>query len=489
MLSTTHQNLHTCTPKSHPSFGQKDRSSLGTLWIALLTLVTFLSPTILEAQEEPPPTRDQASYWGQIPAPSDSVTHQFQQRGAPLWEKTLLVPYTVVGLPFSLLKTGLKGTVIFLDENKIIYRVSSLLGQRRGPFGLLLNFKAGGLSGFGGGVSAVHEAFFSPDNKFKLRWESTTRGSHRLNLGLRINDLRSAGWELGGGYHVRPNARFFGVGPGAQESMESFYTQETGWAGLSRRTPLPADLMAEEMVVYSSVGARGPADDDEYDSIDSVFASAKPFGLRDRSDGVTVSLTLTHDTTSEDGRPERQGSQELKASYFKGSDDVSFWTFRAEAEQFIHLVFSKQVLALRGHVTWIEDGGAGEVPFQRLLTNDDPDLLRGYRDFRWRDRGLTALSVEYRWPIWANKTADGIGLDAYLLTDIGQVFGEFEEISFSNLADSYGFGIRLIGNSGFKGRLEVAWSDEDTVIRLRADQVFQFAKGGLFHGRDQVALR
>jgi hypothetical protein len=460
-----------------------------TCWVVLLVLAALLSPVASRGEPPEGTSAAQVSYWGEIPSPSDSVTFTFTQRETPLWEKTLLVPYTIVGFPLGLFKTGFKETVVFLDEKKIIYRIGTLMGPRRGPFGILLNFRAGGLSGLGGGLSAVHDDFFSPDNAFKLRWESTSRGSHRLNLGIRINDPRSAGFEFGAGYRVRPNARFFGIGPTTPESMESFHTQEVGWVGLSRRTPLPGSFMAEGMALYSAVGARGPRDDEDYDSIDSVFASAKPFGLRDRSDGVTFSLSLAHDTTSEDGRPERQGSQELKASYFTGSDDVSFWTFRADAEQFIHLLFSKQVLALRGYITWIEGAEAGEVPFQRLMTNDDPDLLRGYRDFRWRDRGITALSVEYRWPIWAAKTVDGVGLDAYLLTDIGQVFGELDEISLDNLADSYGVGVRLIGNKGFTGRVEIAWSDEDTVFRLRADQIFQFAKGGLFHGRDQVALR
>ena len=44
-------------------------------------------------------------------------------------------------------------------------------------------------------------------------------------------------------------------------------------------------------------------------------------------------------------------------------------------------------------------------------------------------------------------------------------------------------------NGGFGGRVEVGRSEEGTVIRLRMDQVFQYARGSLMHGQDQVALR
>ena len=173
----------------------------------------------------------------------------------------------------------------------------------------------------------------------------------------------------------------------------------------------------------------------------------------------------------------------------EGTSASDFWTLRAELQQFVPLWFSKQALALRFFSSWIAPDDRKRMPFQRLLTNDDPDLLRGYYDFRWRDRGLAALTIEYRWPLWANRTADTEGADIYLFSDVGQVFDEFDEISRETVTLSYGGGVRFSGIAGFIGRFEVAWSEEDVVLRLRSDQVFQFAKEGLLHGRDQVALR
>jgi hemolysin activation/secretion protein len=77
----------------------------------------------------------------------------------------------------------------------------------------------------------------------------------------------------------------------------------------------------------------------------------------------------------------------------------------------------------------------------------------------------------------------------YFLVDIGQVFGEAEQISTRNMTDSAGIGLRLIDRNGFRTRLEFAWSNEESVIRLRADQVFPFAKNGLYHGRNPIPVR
>ena len=133
--------------------------------------------------------------------------------------------------------------------------------------------------------------------------------------------------------------------------------------------------------------------------------------------------------------------------------------------------------------------GDDPLPFYRLMTNDDPDLFRGYRDFRWFDRGMTALSIEYRWPLWTNTSPGGMGLDGYLLADFGQVFGHLDQVSIENLTSSYGFGFRLMSAGGFLGRLEFGWSEEDFVLRLRGDQVFQFSKGILYDGKKPVPVR
>ncbi len=430
-----------------------------------------------------------SSYWGEIPSTGDSVTVMIRPRSKAVWEHVLLAPYRIVGVPFNILTTGVKVSVIYMDEHRWLGRALQLANIQIGSYRIGPRFQFDGLSGLGGGFTLSNDQFTAPGSRLKLRWRSTTTGTHWGSLGIHIREGEATGYVVGVGYKLRPNARYFGTGPGALEANESFYTQEAGWAGLSVRRGTALGFEAEALALYSAIGARAPGDADNA-SIPDRFASA-PLGYGERSKGITLSLGLTRDTTRETGRPLEGGIQRFKASYFEEVQDgnASFWTFRGDLEQFLPLWNSKQGLAFREYVTWIKTAEWDELPFQRHLTNDDPDVFRGFRNFRWRGRGITGVSVEYRWPLWALTDADGIGADTYLFSDVGQVFNDADELSTGHLTSSYGFGVRLASRGGFHGRLEIGWSDEEMVVRASADQIFQFAKYGLIHGRDQVALR
>jgi hemolysin activation/secretion protein len=138
----------------------------------------------------------------------------------------------------------------------------------------------------------------------------------------------------------------------------------------------------------------------------------------------------------------------------------------------------------------MDPAGDATIPFQRLLTNDDPDLFRGYEDDRFHDRGLALVTAEYRWPVWAPVDGSGPGVDAYLLADFGQVFGTFDELSFDNLTRSWGGGFRLVSRHGFSARVEIArGGDEEFQLRLKADQVFQVFRSTLLGGKNPVPER
>ncbi len=448
---------------------------------------------------QPAPSQTVNSYWGPIPAPTDSTTSIFPTPPRSAWETTLLVPYRLIAFPFNLIQVGLKHSFIYLDDSGFIYRLTKLLGPRQGPFGLALRIKAGSLIGLGGGLSATQDSFFSPDNQLKFRWSSTNRGSHQVTLGLQFAKDKPTHTVTGFGYRLRPKARYFGIGSNTRETDESYYLQETSWAGISLRHKITDQFTSALTGIYSNISTRGTSDNDHI-SFQEIFP-VSTVGFRDQSEGFTLSLALRSDSTLESGRPGCGGIRELKCSRFIQTQPLKtrnhdqnkkrsdFWSWRANFEQMIPLWLTHRTLAVRAHCTWLEPDHLEAMPFQRLLTNDDPDLLRGYRDFRWRDRGLIAFSAEYRWPLWSNKTNDGLGVDCYLFTDIGEVFSEFDHISSDKMTSSCGWGLRLIGNDGFLGRFEIGFSDEETVIRIRTDQIYQFSKGGLQHGRDQVALR
>ncbi len=453
---------------------------------ALLAALMVLTPGIGGGA---PQAADTMSFWGPIPAPNDSNSVTVTNPERPAWEYPFLLPYYIVEIPLRLTFAGVGAAYIYLDESPVLPFFKRLFGPRMVPYGFLANFRAGGLTGFGAGVSLYHNELFGQNNRFKLRTNYAVTNTQDYSVGMLIRDRQPTRFEWGVGYRLRPRARYFGIGPSALEENESFYTQETAWGGLSAHRVLVGDVSLEASAVYSSVGTRGP-DDDGDTPLEAKFDSAdRPFGYSYRSEGVTGSIGLEYDSTDDTGRPETGSVLSIKYSWFEGRDDnVKFSAVRINAETFIGLWHQERALALRvvsNTVTNESDDTA--IPFQRLMTNDEPDLMRGFRDFRWRDESITVFTAEYRFPWWAYRQAGGIGLDMFLFTDVGQVASKAFETG--DLQSSYGVGWRFATPRGFVGRLDIGWSEEEWVVRLGAEQMFQYAKGGLFNGRDKSVLR
>ena len=460
--------------------------------LILSTLLVFLLPSARALSAEAPPAETE-SYWGSALAAadsSDSIRAVYRDPGMPLTHAVFYWPVRVVTYPLTLLAGGLGAGVEYLDETRVIHKASELIGPRRGPFGVVLGVQAGGLSGFGAGLSVEHDAFFRKGNLLRVRASTTVNGDHRGSIGLRIPSGEGEYFEYGIGYRARENARYFGIGPTTESVNESYYKQELFWTGVTLRRNIGRGVFAEGDFLYSSVGAGEP----RYDaspSITTIFAGALPYGYGFHSYGVSLGVQLSHENDLSLLRPQKGGSRRIRIERFESTDteEIGFWSYRAELQQFFTLWHPYRILALRTYGSWLDPTGNDVIPFQRLMINDTPDAFRGYRSFRYRDRGLLAVDAEYRFPLITNQRPGGSGLDLYPLADWGQVFDNAEGVSFQNMSFSYGIGIRVESTSGFVARFEWARSEEENTFLLKSDQIFQFLKRGILYGRDPVPAR
>jgi hypothetical protein len=251
---------------------------------------------------------------------------------------------------------------------------------------------------------------------------------------------------------------------------------------------LTGPLKAEWSALYTSIATRGPRPEDGPD-VGVRFASALPVGYGERSEGLQYGTLLRLDTAKETGRPEKRLVAAGRAGYFDPIDGrgAPFWSYSGEVGGLLPLWYTDRALALRGAVSWVDPQEGRAISFTRLATNQAGEALRGYRDYRWRDRGLLDLSAEYRWPVWALGRAHDVGVDAYLFLNSGQVFGRWRGIATDLWKTSWGGGFRLIGAHGLAARIEIARSAEATVIRLRADQILEFKRSGLYAGHIPVS--
>jgi hypothetical protein len=432
-----------------------------------------------------------SSYWGPIPSRVDSTVAEakMSRTPRPTWEYPLLVPHYILKAPLWLIFSGLGAGYRSLDESGTLQWLGRLLAPKNVPYGATAALDLGSLAGLGFGISVFHHEFLGPANRVQFKGKISSDGSHRIAFGSFWNQGGRTGLEVGTGYRCKRTARYFGLGPRSSQTNQSFFTQETSWGGLTLHQKLGGHVHLELMGLVSGVGARLPGG--RAPSLPDVFPpQEQPRGYGVLSTATTGSLSLIRNTTRTTGRPRFSNIQRLKASYTHDVDDpmARFWTYRAEIEAFIPAWYTDRAFAVRGYVSWI-DAASEDLPFQRLLTNDDPDAFRGYKDNRFRDRGITALSVEYRWAVWANRQPGEAGLDGYIATDLGQVFNRYAEINRRNVTVSYVVGLRGVRASGFAWRAEIGWSKDEVRLRLTSDQIFQAIGENLYRGREEVALR
>lgn len=462
-------------------------SATGRILFSLAFLL--LVPRAVHAQAAPDPSPTQSA-WGPLPADTDSTRVAVVDAPRPAWETALMAPWRVLTFPIALASRGIGVGLDAIEREEVFSRVGRLFGPRSGPFAVFVTAQAGGNPGWGGGLVAEHTRFLGGDNTLRARASTTTREDERLGLAARFHRPGGEFSEIGFGYRHRPNVRYFGLGPDTKPEDLAYFHQQTSWMGVADRRRLGRTGHVEARLEYSTA-VTGAPDEEFAPSVEIAFPGALPPGFDDRSRGLTMGAQWMRSSTDLDARPERGSLERFLVSYFEATDDsdVRFWRFRGEAQRFVTLGKPQRVLALRGVGAWIEEVGDDATPAPRLHTNDDPDLLRGYDDFRWRDRGIAFVNLEYRWPMWRDEHPRGAGLDAYLLADVGQVFGHVDQLALDRATLSWGGGLRLVSTRGFLFRLEYARSDEDHLVRLSADQVFQFVKTGYIHGREPIPAR
>lgn len=411
--------------------------------------------------------------WGAFPPPSDSTLAEFRPAPRPAWEWALDAPYQLAKLPFAVLRLGVREAVIWADESGAVRLAQRILGPYALPGGLMLEFEADGLGGLGVGVDIRDRA--SRGRRLRAALRQSLNAGNEARLSLRLGEAPRT-LILVGGTSNRPDQAFYGLGPFAEADDESEFTQELHWGGLALEAGLPGGFAAELSGIYSDLGSRDRGDDG------APFADLSTA----RSRGPALGLTLRHDRTEQTGRPSRGGVLTLKAlRFFEQEEDYSgFWHLRGALEQFVGLWNSDQTLALRGVMSWIEPEGEAPVAFTRLLASENPDRMRGYDAGRWRDRGLALATAEYRWPVWAQREPGGLGVDALLFGELGQVFPHLDQLGDA-LKTSWGGGLRWIGGDGdFGASFTVGVSEEDTRFSLQFEQAFQYAKGGVYNGRE-----
>ncbi len=126
----------------------------------------------------------------------------------------------------------------------------------------------------------------------------------------------------------------------------------------------------------------------------------------------------------------------------------SFQRVDGAAEQYLPILHGNWVLYAGLHVSTTTASQGREVPFFLMPFVGGPDL-RGYENYRFRDRHSMAFTAEYRW--YAQEY-----LDAAVFYDAGKAVARRGDLDFSGLKSDVGIGVRLHGPTATVLRIEAA---------------------------------
>jgi hypothetical protein len=361
-----------------------------------------------------------------------------------------------------------------LTAFQIVDHINALLG----------GFEQGAGLGFGAEVTT------SPGKDLKGyelygRALISTRFYRKAEIGARVGNNNTRG-EVWFSYLGRTRDNFFNIGPRSPRTPETNYEieQRSYNALFSQRI-----LQRSELGVYAQIAntsaSRGRDDNDiPLDTLFSGNPAVVPVtrflpGLDQNTKYFSYGAFAEIDLRNNE-------SGLVKGGYFYarfGSTDglkngnafADFgWTeLELDGRVYIPILSNKTSLALRAYTDLREPKRGSQIPFYELSFFGARNQGRGFDNFRFRANNLALFSGEVRQTVWAQNDKNTKGLDVFVFTDVGQVWGDNrsrtnpiiranDEFSSRNYRTGFGGGIQYRLNRNLAFRIEIGMSNEST---------------------------
>ena len=182
----------------------------------------------------------------------------------------------------------------------------------------------------------------------------------------------------------------------------------------------------------------GMGRDPAYPSIEERFTNAEAPGLSEQPDFIRPRVFAEFDFATPVGNPRTGGRYLVEYSYFADTDlnRYSFERWEFDARQYVSFLRGRRVLAFRGFASFSDPRAGHTVPFYFQSWLGGSHSLRGFKDFRLRDRHVVLLQAEYRWELFP-------ALDAVLFYDTGKVAPLRRQLNFEDFSSNWGTGFRI----------------------------------------------
>lgn len=267
-------------------------------------------------------------------------------------------------------------------------------------------------------------------------------------------------------YRNYPQERFFGLGPKSRlEDRTNFRLEDTTYLGtMGIKWKRVFRVGVKGGIIATNTG---PGTDTRYASTEKVFTPRNTPGLDSQPDHYQVGTFAQMDWRDEPGNPRSGGNYLVQGNLF-GDRNKSLYTFRryeAEVQQYVPFFNRRRVIAFRAKTSLTDTSPGQSVPFYMMPTLGGSEDLRGFREFRFRDKNLMVYNLEYRWEVFS-------GMDMALFGDAGKVFTSRSDFSLDHLEGAYGIGFRFNQAKSVFLRADIGRSHEGMRFFFKFGHVF-----------------
>jgi hypothetical protein len=284
----------------------------------------------------------------------------------------------------------------------------------------------------------------------------SSRGSTMLRARVEwpdVVDKLSVGTELN--YQNLTQVYYFGIGERSAETDGTNYAlRDVDALGFATFRPTRSISIGSRLGVLRNASIGGgtstllPSIGERFDELTAPGLTAEPTF-------VHADASVDVDTRNVPGHPSNGGRYRVTAAAFRdqGLGRHSFNQLDIDGAHYIPVFHENWVVALRGRAVLSQTEAGQEVPFYLLPTLGGSNTLRGFLDYRFRDRNLLLFSAEYQWPIFR-------ALDGGVFYDAGTVAPTVQSFAWRHAHNDFGIAARFHSETRTVLRIDVARSAE-----------------------------
>ncbi len=388
---------------------------------------------------------------------SDSIQNstEFENPNLIPYRTRKSIGYHILAFPatiWRLLWYPVGKTTIWIDQNRIHQKVASLLLNDDMTGGIFPIMNIGGNMGFAPGVMAFHNNLFNKKKSINFSTLFASLDNNYTNLIYSDKSLFDSSLQfnfLGHFISDSEENHFLGGNKGTKDSR-SIYDIEEGTVqfGLSLNLIKRINWQLLANMKHTDISTASEEEDNTFPVDIAGFGTTKLWGI-----GTAIMFDLRN------GWPRTLSGSLIKLDYHRykemSENRFEFHYYTVEMQQFVPvpLLAQNRRLSFRGRLENREEISGKAIPFYELSMLGDSDNLRGFDQNRFRAKGSVFFNFEYRYPIWDTW-------DAVIFLDEGQVFDEYDEITFDNFHWAAGTGLRFMTKTGFLFRVEAGFCSE-----------------------------